>query len=225
MTILWLLLILICVFGLAPVESASGMPPRPIPPLFVTNDRCLSCHNGLVTPSGRDVSIGSNWQASMMANASRDPYWQAAVRRETMEHPTAAAHIQDECSACHMPMARFQARACGQEGTVFSHLPILPARSAADQLAADGVSCAMCHQIQAQKLGSEESFTAGFVVDTENRSASVRFSALLPWMPVEPVSCNRLPCLYRPRALTCRTRHFAAPATPCIRALWVQVVR
>jgi hypothetical protein len=85
MTILWLLLILICVSGPAPVESASGLPPRPIPPLFVTNARCLSCHNGLVTPSGRDVSIGSNWQASMMANASRDPYWHAAVRRETME--------------------------------------------------------------------------------------------------------------------------------------------
>ena len=39
----------------------------------------------------------------MKANAARDPYWQAAARREMLEHPTAAAAIQGECSKCHMP--------------------------------------------------------------------------------------------------------------------------
>ena len=42
----------------------------------------------------------------MMANSARDPYWQAGVRRETIDHPTHAAEIQDECAACHMPMAQ-----------------------------------------------------------------------------------------------------------------------
>ena len=62
--------------------------------LFETSDRCVACHNGLSTPTGEDVSIGVNWRASMMANSSRDPYWQAAVRRETMDHPKAAAAIE-----------------------------------------------------------------------------------------------------------------------------------
>ena len=46
----------------------------------------------------------------MMANSARDPFWQAAVRRETIDHPAAAAAIQDECAKCHMPMARTEAR-------------------------------------------------------------------------------------------------------------------
>ncbi len=49
----------------------------------------MACHNGLRTPSGEDVSIGASWRASMMANSSRDPYWQAAVRREVIDHPVA----------------------------------------------------------------------------------------------------------------------------------------
>jgi hypothetical protein len=76
----------------------------PLPRLFVTSDRCQACHNGLISPQGEDVSIGSGWRSSMMANASRDPYWQAAVRRETLVHPTASEAIQNECSACHMPI-------------------------------------------------------------------------------------------------------------------------
>jgi hypothetical protein len=133
-----------------------------VPQLFVTSDRCMACHNGLVSSAGEDVSIGVGWRSSMMANSSRDPYWQAAVRREALAHPTAAADIQNECSACHMPMMRFQANAEGRKGEIFSHLPL----SHGDPLAADGVSCAVCHQIQKEGLGERASFTAGFQLDT-----------------------------------------------------------
>jgi hypothetical protein len=133
--------------------------------MFVTSERCLACHNGLVTPKGEDVSIGVGWRPSMMANAARDPYWQAAVRRETLVHPMASAVIENECSACHMPMARYQANAEGHEGEVFAHLPIARGASERDRLAADGVSCALCHQIGPDRLGEHESFTAGFAVD------------------------------------------------------------
>jgi hypothetical protein len=155
-----------CLFS-AGADQSTGV--QLIPQLFETSDRCLACHNGLTTPTGKDVSIGSNWQASMMANASRDPYWQAAVRRETMEHPEAQGHIQHECAACHMPMARFEAHARGEETEVFTHLPTLPDRDLADRLSADGVSCTLCHQIEDHKLGTEESFTAGFVVETRKQ--------------------------------------------------------
>jgi hypothetical protein len=133
-----------------------------VPQFFVTAERCMACHNGLVTQAGEDVSIGVGWRGSMMANAARDPYWHAAVRRETLVHPTASAAIQNECSACHMPMARFQANAEGHQGAVFGHLP----PSHGDELAADGVSCSVCHQIGEGKLGERSSFTAGFELDT-----------------------------------------------------------
>jgi hypothetical protein len=161
--ILFLLGILTLPAGAGAQQQAAG---QPLPTMFVTSDNCLACHNDLIAPSGQDVSIGSNWQSSLMAHSAKDPYWQASVRREVKAHPSAAESIQDECSACHMPMSRYRAKVQNQKGRVFAHLPILPARTPAGRLAADGVSCSMCHQIQPDGLGSQASFTAGFVVDT-----------------------------------------------------------
>ncbi|MDB4873899.1 MAG: hypothetical protein JWM41_345 [Gemmatimonadetes bacterium] len=136
------------------------------PAHFLTADRCMACHNGLSTPSGRDASIGLDWRASMMANSSRDPYWQASVRREVLDHTTARAEIQDECSTCHMPMQRYAARAAGGQGLVFDRFPTKRGTDPLDSLAADGVSCTMCHQIQKDRLGDSASFNGGFVIDT-----------------------------------------------------------
>jgi len=144
-----------------------GAPPRAgeVPRLFQTSDGCLACHNNLVTSGGEDVSIGTAWRASMMANAGRDPYWQASVRREVNDHPMAQAHIEDECSVCHAPMARAQARAEGGTGEVFAHLPVGQSGSDHAPLLADGVSCTVCHQIQPTNFGDPSSFNGRFVID------------------------------------------------------------
>src|SRR5246127_5889438 len=97
---------------------------------FQTSDRCLPCHNGIVTPSGEDVSIGLDWRASIMANSSRDPYWQGSVRRETIDHPQVKADIQNECAHCHMPIVEYQARVQDKKAEVFSHLPFDPDKEA-----------------------------------------------------------------------------------------------
>jgi hypothetical protein len=132
-------------------------------PKFHTSDRCVACHNGLTTPTGRDVSIGLGWRASIMANSSRDPYWQASVRRETMDHPTATHEIEDECSICHMPISRYEAKERGQKGEIFGLLPFSAHPEAFP--AEDGVTCSVCHQISKAKLGTRESFNGGFVVE------------------------------------------------------------
>ncbi len=134
---------------------------------FRTADRCVACHKGVSASDGTDVSIGFDWRASMMANAARDPYFQAAVRREIMDHPEAAAEIEAECSRCHMPMATVAALQEGSAGAVFANLPIGGAEAPYADLAADGVSCALCHQIQPDGLGTEETFTARFNVSAE----------------------------------------------------------
>jgi cytochrome c551/c552 len=161
-------------FAIALVAGAAattlpGLPAAADPhrEMFQTSDRCMACHNGLATASGEDVSIGASWRASIMANSSRDPYWQAGVRRETIDHPQQSNAIQDECATCHMPMARTEARAEGKEGAVFNHLP--PHNdpfegSHPDRLAHDGVSCALCHQVTDKNFGTEASFTGGYVV-------------------------------------------------------------
>jgi hypothetical protein len=131
---------------------------------FESAGTCMACHNGLVTEAGEDVSIGTSWRASMMANSARDPYWHAAVRREVMDHPLAAAAIEDECSKCHMPMARFDAHASGGQGAVFANLPIGAHDAPAARLAAEGVSCTVCHQIQPDNLGEPSSFVGNFAI-------------------------------------------------------------
>ncbi len=155
--------------SLAVLLSASGamaQAPGLLPRLFHAADRCVACHNGILSPRGEDISFGSDRSPSTMANAARDPYWQASVRRESLVHPAARAAIEDECSACHMPMARFEAKTAGQLGEVFGNLQGARAISPMAVLAIDGVSCSMCHQIQDKGLGQRSSFVAGFAVDT-----------------------------------------------------------
>src|SRR5262249_36763862 len=105
----WILILLVPLLLLARREPALH---------FQSSDRCIACHNGLSTPSGEDISIGFDWRPSMMANSSRDPYWQASVRRESIDHPESRAAIEDECSICHMPMARYESKLNGREGEV-----------------------------------------------------------------------------------------------------------
>ena len=133
-------------------------------PEFQTSDRCVACHNGLTTKSGEDISIGLDWRPSMMANSSRDPYWQASVRRESVDHPEAMPAIEDECSVCHMPITHLQAKGEGRKTEIFAHLPFNPDNK--DNVAAeDGVSCSVCHQIAKEKLGTPETFNGAFKVD------------------------------------------------------------
>ena len=159
------------------LPTRTGTPKaKPDLSLFSHSENCMACHNNLIAPSGEDASIGATWRSTMMANSARDPYWQAGVRRETIDHPTHSAVIQDECAGCHMPMATRIARAAGGRGEVFAHLPLQPSASARQaaaghsqaevrRLAADGVSCSVCHQISKDHLGTRESFNGEFVIE------------------------------------------------------------
>jgi hypothetical protein len=155
------------------IFAASSIQPKKNEPQFQTSDRCLACHNSLVNAAGEDVSIGFHWRASIMANSSHDPYWQASSRREVIDHPESQAQIEDECSVCHMPITRYEAKLRGRTGEIFAHLPISTGDGEHRQ-AADGVSCSVCHQITKDKLGARESYNGGFVVagpDADGRHA------------------------------------------------------
>ncbi len=140
-----------------------GTQDQELQPSFHSSDRCFACHNGMTTSTGKDFSIGLEWSASMMGNSSRDPYWQGSVRRETLDHPESKAAIEDECSICHMPIPRYEAKLQGQLGQVFSHLPFSPDKKHNAE-AEDGVTCSVCHQIGAQRLGTPESYVGNFVI-------------------------------------------------------------
>ncbi|HMG87459.1 MAG TPA: hypothetical protein VK574_17125 [Terracidiphilus sp.] len=135
----------------APLTLHAQQPPFPI------SSHCFGCHNNLKTARGQDVSIGSPWRASIMANSARDPYWQASVRREALDHASTAASIENECATCHMPLQHFVDKAAGHDTAVLSRMP-LDAAHEADASAADGVACAVCHQAEPAGLGTADSY-------------------------------------------------------------------
>ena len=94
---------------------------RPAGPLFSSSDECQACHNNLTTTSGEDVSIGASWRGSMMANAARDPYFLASLRRETLDHASHAGDIQEECARCHVAAAQRTTSAAGGKVDVLAH--------------------------------------------------------------------------------------------------------
>ena len=127
---------------------------------FTSSAQCIACHSNLVDATGDNVSIGHAWRSTMMAHSARDPYWQASVRRELLDHPALGEDIEDTCATCHMPMARTLAAARGEPGRVFAHLDGAGGHESA--LALDGVSCTVCHRMDSSNFGDDSSFDGGF---------------------------------------------------------------
>ncbi len=128
---------------------------------------CTSCHSNMQDESGADVSIDAHWRSTMMANAARDPYWQASVRLEAeFVAPQIGDVVQDKCATCHMPMARTTANLQGETGLMFDG-GFLDPENALHALAMDGNSCTLCHQIEAERLGEEASFSGEYVISPD----------------------------------------------------------
>jgi hypothetical protein len=106
----------------------------------------------------------THWRSTMMANAAKDPIWQAKVSSEVVRFPALQEVIEKKCITCHMPMAETQAVAEGQpvtglgDGFFNRANPLHPA-------AIDGVSCTLCHQITDTNFGEMASFSGGYQVD------------------------------------------------------------
>ncbi len=149
-----------------PNTSANAAPATPAPEMFTTAANCAACHNNLTDAGGNDVSLGTAWRGTMMANAARDPYFTAKVSAEIARLPHLAEIIEDTCARCHMPMARTQLAADGKSAVIFGDDGLLHADHPLHNIAIDGVSCVLCHQIEDEKLGEPESFSGGFVIDT-----------------------------------------------------------
>ena len=143
-------------------ENAKG-DKVPAGTVFRTSDRCVACHNGLKTRAGEDISIGLDWSASIMANASRDPYWQASVRRESIDHPESKQAIEDDCSICHMPAVRMADRDAKRHTEVLARFP-LKKFPEGDKAAEDGVTCSVCHQIENVGLGTPSTFVGNVTI-------------------------------------------------------------
>ena len=137
---------------------------------------CSLCHNNLKNSAGADLSLVNAWSSNMMANAARDPYWRAKVAAEIKRNPHLESEINDKCSRCHAPMANDTIRKDGGSMSILGTGMLNPSSPHFD-LAMDGVSCTVCHQIEdTGTLGTELANSGNFSVraypDTPQDKAS-----------------------------------------------------
>lgn len=149
-------------------ETANTGQPLPMDKglYFAASGACAVCHENLTDDGGADVSIGSEWRGTMMANAARDPYWLATLRAEVEAHPEQRQAIEELCARCHMPMAHFTAGA-RQSSTAILDGGFSDPANDLNVWAVDGVSCSVCHQIREDGLGLPTSYNGGYVIDQE----------------------------------------------------------
>ncbi len=203
--ILWFILAAV---GCAPAKPAANVSPSPAVQseprallnekgtLFSTAGQCSACHTGLKTSAGTDISIDTDWRSTMMANSARDPYYRASVRREILANPDYNEFIQNKCSTCHVPMAHFTTAAAGGKTSMLDD-GVFAAANPDHTLAMDGVSCTVCHQIQAEKLGTEASFSGGLVIDEVTASGKRQIFGQFPvaenWVSVMNAASGFVP--------------------------------
>lgn len=137
--------------------------------LVSASGNCVSCHTQLRDNQGNDTSFDSLWRASMMAHSAKDPYWLATVGSETEEFPELEEAIGEKCSTCHMPLAHLDAQANEQTALILGDGFLNPANYRHD-LAMDGVSCNLCHQITADNFDQPDSYSGGYLIDTVTRT-------------------------------------------------------
>lgn len=134
--------------------------------LFSASGACAVCHQKMVDQAGTDISVDTLWRSSMLANAARDPYWLATVRSEVNQAPQLSLVIQKKCATCHMPMAEVTLASDDQDVQIVDQ-GLISKDHLLNHLAMDGVSCTLCHQIEPDNLGQPDSFSGGYLIDTE----------------------------------------------------------
>ena len=138
--------------------------------------QCTSCHNNLLDEFGNNISIGTDWAGSMMANATRDPYWIAKVAAEIDKHPALKDTLDDTCSRCHAPMANDAAKKEGESIEILGENGILNSNNPYFDHSMEGVSCTLCHQMQDTGVmgtidGVSGKFSVQYYEDPEQRPA------------------------------------------------------
>lgn len=147
-------------------------PLAPLPPVvaaeserFITSSACAQCHladadGAMHDEAGLDISPVALWRSSMMAFAARDPLYLATVDEELLLASDKAL-VDTACTRCHAPASALEHE---RQGDHSSFAEIATGTDDLANLARDGVTCSMCHQIAASNLGDADSFGGGFKV-------------------------------------------------------------
>ena len=84
---------------------------------FSSSGVCTLCHStsdfALRDSQGNDVSPVARWRSTMLANASKDPFWKAKVKHEGIANHAHKDALENVCTRCHAPMGMLNAYLSG----------------------------------------------------------------------------------------------------------------
>lgn len=150
-----------------PFEPQLPVPIRAETEGFASSRVCADCHSSSPRAQAMRGSNGENiapfdlWRSSMMAMASRDPFWRAQVSAEIYNTPSQAEEISSVCVRCHAPMAAVELE---RQGILATEDTLFTQDEALAELVYDGISCTFCHQQDNANFGDPSSYTGGFMV-------------------------------------------------------------
>lgn len=142
--------------------------------MFITSDQCLGCHSAssvnmavtFTNPAVRPINLSpyTEWRASMMGLAGRDPVFHAQLAWEKSKQPKHTGFFDQTCYRCHGVMGQRQIALDTGEPFEHSMVYTTPGQPNAKYgaLAREGVSCAACHHVAAKGLGTPATFTGQF---------------------------------------------------------------
>jgi len=172
-------------------DTATQRPQSQKPQMFITSNQCIGCHDATQnnpsmpnmiypqiynqtspsptpTPTELDLNLSpySEWRSSMMGLAGRDPVFYSQLETEFTLFPGIKDQIVNTCLSCHGVMGQRQlALDTGQPyGFQLGFLDQIPPQPFAQYgaLARDGISCAVCHHISDEGLGTPATYTGKF---------------------------------------------------------------
>jgi len=158
---------------------------------FLTSSQCMGCHSaskenmaflfaepkpaqGAPLPPMAQPPINlspyTEWRASMMGLAGRDPIFHAQLESEKTLRPSQTSFFDNTCYRCHGLMGQRQVETDKQKPFTHDMVYALPGEPDAryGALARDGISCAVCHRISKDDLGAAATFTGKFKLDPPN---------------------------------------------------------
>ncbi|MBC7912461.1 MAG: hypothetical protein H7Y30_18285, partial [Pyrinomonadaceae bacterium] len=150
------------------------------PESFLTSSQCIGCHSASAEnmafifeePGKKPINLSpyTEWRASMMGLAGRDPIFHAQLESEKALYPSQSEFFDNTCYRCHGVMGQRQIELDKKQpfehGMVYA-LPDEP-DGKYGSLARDGVSCLACHQMSKEGLGQPQTFTGQFKLEPFN---------------------------------------------------------
>ena len=147
---------------------------------FLTSSQCMGCHSAtnddMLYPFGEsnqkpiNISPYTEWRASMMGLAGRDPIFHAQLESEKTLYPARTGFFDNTCYRCHGVMGQRQVEL--DRNQPFTHSMVFAVAGDPDAkygaLARDGVSCVVCHQMSKEGLGTIDVATGKFKLEAPN---------------------------------------------------------